>query len=166
MWLEVLFVGIFIFLFERYDAYKMKHVALPSRLLFFIIWMLFITLPLLSTALTAYKIMGRFWDRSSSNSILHDTHICFMDRCDFDVLFKNVSGIFAKFKQPISSLFPGLVLLIGEVLFFCITSKLYSPHRRDELPIFEFSMIFAFPLYVLFIFAFAELHITLVDKFL
>ena len=51
------FVGIFIFLFERYDAYKMKHVALPSRLLF-IIWMLFITLPLLSTALTAYKNYG------------------------------------------------------------------------------------------------------------
>ena len=51
---------------------------------------------LLSTALTAYKSYGCFWNRSSSNSVLHDTPICFMDRCDSDVLFKNVPGIFEK----------------------------------------------------------------------
>ena len=161
------FVGLFIFLFERYDAYKMKHVALPSRLLFFIIWMLFITMPLLSTALTAYKSYESLLGIELLQIPFYMTRLyALWIGVTLMYYLRMYLGYLQKFTQPISSLFPGLVLLIGETMFFFVLHQNYI-HRTegDELPIFEFSMIFVFPLYVLFIFSFAELHIMLVDKF-
>ena len=161
------FVGIFIFLFERYDAYKMKHVALLSRLLFFSIWMVFITAPMLSTALIAYENYESLLEIDLLQIPFYMTRMyALWIGVTLMYYLRMYTGYLQKFKQPILSLFPGLVLLVGEALFFVVLQQNYI-HRTegDELPIFEFSMIFIFPLYILFIFSFAELHIMLVDKF-
>ena len=129
--------------------------------------MLFITLPLLSTALTAYKNYESLLEIDLLQIPFYMTRLyALWIGVTLMYYLRMYLGYLQKFKQPISSLFPGLVLLIGEVLFFFVLHQNYI-HRTegDELPIFEFSMIFVFPLYILFIFSFAELHIMLVDKF-
>jgi hypothetical protein len=162
------FVGLFIVVFERYDAYKTKEIPLINRLIIFLLWITFITVPLLLVALTAYKDFSLLF-AINILEIPFYMSLAYALWVGFTLIgyISMYSGYLQEYKQPYASLFPGIIMMIGEAIFFAVLRENYM-HRSesDELPIFEFTMVFIFPLYLLSVFGIAGMKVLLLDKFI
>ena len=162
------FVGLFILIFERYDAYKMTGLPLINRLVVFLLYLTFITVPLLSVALTAYKDVDLFFEESMLDIPLYMSigYSIWVGLTSMRYV-SLYTGFLRQFKQPYASLFPGFAMMMGEAVLFVVLRLSYiNRSKGDELPVFELVMLFIFPVYLLGVFGIASMRIRLMDKFL